>query len=286
MLDSTTATAMASVGKPQPLDSTPELPPTSDPVEKDRPTTLLNQLSVEAQDGENAACTAAQGLGVLVSEIQEALPDVTDSCLQLLLESFKELGVKTKEDALMLAQPENLLKILGADNAKKLVAHLNKHSTSTGLIVTDGGWDPNDRSARENDKFRGTMPEWCLALLQALVAAESQVSAACTEMSENWQTGHEERMEILAETRRNVDEKLTQADRIHASTVEELEASRNRTAQAHEKMMREVQEENERFAKEMEEMHENRKREEMQECEKRRQLQRKHGSSVNKCLVG
>ncbi|XP_077528805.1 uncharacterized protein LOC144141142 isoform X2 [Haemaphysalis longicornis] len=233
--------------------------------------------SAQQKEPEMAASTTIDAQDGLASQIEEALPDIPETSLKLLMQCFADLGVNSQEDALRLAEPHVLVKILGLDQAKKLVAHFNKHSTSTGWVVTDGGWDINHRSSHVNNQFLGTLPQWCLAQLQALVNAEPRIAAACQAASESWNKGHEKRQAIMEDTMRNVDEKLTQADSIGESTLNGIKTSLSRATRAHEDMLQDLREEETRFVKAMEQKRETRKREEQEELERRRLREERKG---------
>lgn len=233
--------------------------------------------SAQQKEPETAASTTIDAQDVLASQIEEALPDITETSLKLLMQSFQDLGVNSQEDALRLAEPSVLVEILGLEQAKKLVAHFNRHSTSTGWVVTDGGWDINDRSSNVNNQFLATLPQWCLAQLQALVNAEPRIAAICQAASESWNRGHEKRQRIMEDTMRSVDEKLTEADKIGENTIKGMERSLSRATQAHEEMLRDLREEETRFAKAMEQKRQTRKREEQEERERRRLREEERG---------
>lgn len=239
--------------------------------------------SAQQKEPETAASTTIEGEDGLASQIEDALPDITETSLKLLMQSFADLGVKSREDALRLAEPHVLVDILGLDQAKKLVAHLNKHSTSMGCVVTDGGWDLNHRSSQVNSQFTGPLSQWCLAQLQALVNAEPRIAAACRATTESWNKGHEKRQTIMEDTMRSVDEKLTQADRIGENTINGIETSLSRATKAHEEMLQDLREEETRFAKAMEQKRETRKREEDEERERRR-LREERTGFISTCI--
>lgn len=205
-----------------------------------------------------AAFSAEEGPDGLAFGIHEALPDITDSCFSSLMKVFAELGVKSPEDAIMLAEPHVLVKILGEDQAKKLVAYFNEHSTSVGWIVTDGAWDTDQDAPRVNNQYRRQLPEWCMLLLQALVNAMPQISAASNKMSASLNQARETQKRA-EDTFRTTNERLAQAKRVYADRQEELNRIRSRSRQAEEERHRELQEENERFAKAMEEARQKRK---------------------------
>ncbi|XP_077529655.1 uncharacterized protein LOC144142125 [Haemaphysalis longicornis] len=194
----------------------------------------------------------------LVSEIHTSLPDIPESCRRSLVQAFAQLGVRSPEDAMTMADPEVLVQILGAEQAKKLVAHFNRHSTSTSLVVTEGAWAIDHGISRVSDQFRGTILEWGMVLLQVFVDAVPQISAACSEVSASCYREQEKRKEIMKDTLCNLDESLTEAHRIHADIVNELKRSLCGAKEAHEKMLEDLREEEARFSKAMEKKRERR----------------------------
>lgn len=115
-----------------------------------------------------------QQLKGLECEVEEALPNITENGLRSLMSAFAELGVKSQPDAIMLTHPHVLVSILGAGQAKKLVAYFNSRSIPVHWIRTDGAG----------------MPEWCVSLLQVMMNALPKISAACNEVVSQHQDIH------------------------------------------------------------------------------------------------